>query len=325
MSDRVVEVTAPICLSLAELGPLNEPQPGREVAVRLSLDRRVSCVARPCDTGLIIESRDSGEKLEAGTLAELAELAEGSRSLVVEVLRHLGISGGVRISTHTRVPLGAGLAVVPALAATAMVAVATLFDRELQPEEASRLAASAAAKAMPNSHPTGEHAYRAPFLGGIHAAETREGSSLVRPLSVDPARVEECLCLVDLGTPLRAGGSERGAPVPSGQEQLPGLVAQALEEGRFDDVTALLGRDWDATLADGRWSPEAEVLRIAELARAAGGAIRPCAPGHGGLALVWAVPGSRSPGPRERLDQALRDGGVRQFPVRVDLLGLAVD
>jgi len=61
-------------------------------------------------------------------------------------------------------------------------------------------------------------------------------------------------------------------------------VRKALEERRLDDVAELMAREWDARkrLAPGVTTPEID--RIAEAARAAGGAAKVCGAGgrHGG-------------------------------------------
>jgi D-glycero-alpha-D-manno-heptose-7-phosphate kinase len=83
--------------------------------------------------------------------------------------------------------------------------------------------------------------------------------------------------------------------------------------------------EWEARkrLAPGVTTPEID--RITEVAASAGGGAKVCGAGGGGLVAVWAMPGERSPGTRERVAAGLRSAGFRFFPVRVDLLGLELE
>jgi hypothetical protein len=63
------------------------------------------------------------------------------------------------------------------------------------------------------------------------------------------------------------------------------------------------------------------VRRLVEGIERAGGAAWP----SGRLIAVWAVPGARSPGPREAVAALVKEAGLRSFPARVDLRGLEVE
>jgi mevalonate kinase len=68
-----------------------------------------------------------------------------------------------------------------------------------------------------------------------------------------------------------------------------------------------------------------EIDRIVEIAESHGGAAKVCGAGGGGVVAVWAAPGSRGQGPRERVAAALESEGLRAFPFRADLRGLEVE
>jgi D-glycero-alpha-D-manno-heptose-7-phosphate kinase len=68
-----------------------------------------------------------------------------------------------------------------------------------------------------------------------------------------------------------------------------------------------------------------DIDRIAEAARAGGGAAKVCGAGGGGVVAVWAPPGPRGPGRREAVEKSLQAAGFRVFPARVDLRGLEVE
>jgi hypothetical protein len=128
---------------------------------------------------------------------------------------------------------------------------------------------------------------------------------------VDPARVEECLLLVDAGSPVAELGVEGAS------EQ----VRDALLAGRFEAVSAIWREEWAAVARAGLAGSEA--ARVAEVLLTAGAGVRPC--GGGRLLAAWAPPGGRGPGAREAVLAAAKEAGLRLFAARVDLRGLEVE
>jgi D-glycero-alpha-D-manno-heptose-7-phosphate kinase len=164
---------------------------------------------------------------------------------------------------------------------------------------------------------------------GIHL---EPGELRVEKLQTDPARVEECLLLVDSGVSHFSGinnwevfkGQIDGNAVV--REALSAIVAaaqgvrQALVEDRYSDVPALIDDEWAARkrLAPGVTTPEID--RIVEAARSEGGAAKVCGAGGGGMVSVWAPPGKR-----ERVEAALVASGFKPVAFRLDLRGLEVE
>ncbi len=99
---------------------------------------------------------------------------------------------------------------------------------------------------------------------------------------------------------------------------------EALQARRFGELPGLLAAEqqsWRNCL--GALSEAFEAL--AAVSGAAGGVAIPCGRAPMSLALVWASPGERGPGPRESLQAALKGAGYRTFPCRVDLRGLELE
>lgn len=317
MKERVVEVTAPLCLCLADGAPRAATEAPGVVAVRLAIDRRASCVVRPRERGVVFESRDSGEKVEAAEFPELTASGGTLAPLAGAIIRLLGVDAGLHITTHSPVPVNSGLPVLATLSLAMTGAIASLTSRGLTPAQVASLATQAVEPVVAPRFSLSADGFLTPFVGGAHLVEGSRSSLRWRSLAADPARLEECILLVDAGPTDGAPSPERS----SAGTGFPDGVVAALEAGRMEDVTRLIAENWDARASE---TGDPGLRRIAEIAREAGGAIRPCAPGRGGLVLAWAVPGGRGSGARERLEAALRKEGFRLLPVRVDLRGLVM-
>jgi hypothetical protein len=303
MTARVVEATAPCRVDLGGGAP--------GVTVVLAIDRRVFCRVETGIEGVELESKDALRKETAPDVARIA--ASGSLGLAAHVLRALGLERGVRVSTHSGLPEGTGLGDPTALAVALTGAVAAALGRELSPDAIVRLAQGAAQGAGAEDG-AGAHAA---VRGGVIAVDHGPREARGEPLGVDPARIEECLMLVDA----TAAPSVAVPPSPDPAR----LVPAALAEGRFEDVVDLWAEEWASRerLVPG-WPPP-EAGRLAAVVRAAGGASRLCGAGRGRVLAVWAPPGARGPGRREAVQGALRAAGARPFAARVDLRGLEVE
>ena len=99
-------------------------------------------------------------------------------------------------------------------------------------------------------------------------------------------------------------------------------VGEALLAGRAEELVARMEEQWTARTQRRPAVSTPEIDRVVDLVRGAGGAAWACGPGPGGLVAIWAPPGVRGAGPREAVEAALSEAGLRPFPARVDLLGL---
>lgn len=329
---RVVEASAPCRVDLAggvlDIWPVYLLHPGA-VAVTVAIDRRVSCRVETGVEGIEIESKDALQKLRAGTVAEL--VAAQGPGLVACVLQALGVESGLRVVTHARVPDGSGLGSSSALALVLTAAIARATGRELRPDEIVSLCRDAEFRTR--ALPVGLRGYYAGLRGGVLALELgATGVKVERPL-VDPARVEESLILVEAGPGRGPGRAEWD--VLKGEIDDQGTVRLSLAEiasvarqllaalvaGRSEDVLALTAREWVLRQGLGSGGTTPAVAGVIEVVSTAGGA----GWALDGVVAVWAPPGARGPGRREAVLAALREGGLRPLPVRVDLRGLEVE
>jgi galactokinase/mevalonate kinase-like predicted kinase len=295
----------------------------------VAVDRRAFARVETGLSDLQLESKDTLMRMAVPAASALPE--GGVAGLVRRVLEGLGVESGLRIVAQARVPFGAGLASGGALAVAVAAAIARARDLELGPEALAGYARHA--DAFPEAEPLGLAGALVSVLGGVVGAPPLEGANA--RLRADPARVEECLLLVDpAAAPLRAQGrgEGRGGPKPSDPRSLLAQIADlahqvrdAVERWRPAEVTRLLRLEHRLRQELLPGEAEGGVGRIVEIAESAGGAARLCGQGPHSLVLLWAEPGERGPGPRETAVRALKEAGYRLFPCRVDLRGLEVE
>lgn len=332
----VAEASAPTRVDLAggtlDIWPLYLFHPGA-ATVNVAVDRRAFCRVETGGARVMVHSRDTLQKAEAASVSDL--LGGGVLTLVAEILRALGVETGIRVTIQSRVPAGSGLGGSSALAVAVAAAVSRAVGRSTDPDSLWPVVRDAEARCI--GVPTGVQDYHAAIHGGVLGLRLEAGHVGVERLSADPSRVEECLLLVHPGGTRFSGlnnwevvkGQIDG--VPEVREALAaiaavaGRVRGALEQGRYDDVGPLLAEEWRARkrLAPGVTTPEID--RLVEVVAEQGGAAKVCGAGGGGMVAVWAPPGARGAGTRERVKTALGQAGFAPQPFRVDLRGLEVE
>jgi hypothetical protein len=301
---RVVEASAPAWVGLAGGARSGSGREAPAAGVSVAVDRRAWCRVETGTDGVEMESKDRLVKVRGATVAEV--VAGGRLTLAARVLQRLGVEAGVRVTMQSRVPDGAGLGEAASLATALAAAACAALGRELPADEVGALT------------PEG---WITPGGGVLWAGAGRDGEG-VEPLPVDPARIEECLLLVDAG---EAPAAPRGAATAEAAAALSALAARVrdlLVAGRFDQVAAPVIEEWETRRRCSPGWPGARVERLAEVVRGAGGAARAC---EGRVVAVWAPPGERGPGPREAVLEAVKAAGFRLFPARVDLRGVDVE
>jgi D-glycero-alpha-D-manno-heptose-7-phosphate kinase len=330
------EATAPCRVDLAggglDVWPVYLFHPGA-VTVSVAIDRRAWCRVETGIEGVRLEAKDALAKREGATVA--AVLGAGALSRTAHVLSALGVETGLSVVTQSRVPAGAGLGEAAALAVATAAGVCRALGRATDPDVLAPLLRDVEVRSTGTLG--GVQDYETAFRGGPVALHLEPGIPRAEALPVDPARIEECLLLVDGGRPPRPprGGGDIVRGHVEGDERVRADVAaiaaaaratrDALVDGRFQDVTGLISEEWEARkrLAPDVTTPEID--RVVAAAREAGGAGKACGAGEGGVVAIWAPPGRRGPGAREAVERDLVASGFRVFPARVDLRGLEVD
>jgi galactokinase/mevalonate kinase-like predicted kinase len=308
IGEMAVEASAPTRIDLAGgvLDGLGEVPAG---AVRLSVgvDRRAWARVERIPEGVAVEAREIPARWEAPDAETLARMP--GAPLAAHVMVALGIGSGLKVQTRSRVGPNTGLGGASALG----VAVASALSRFVSRGSEGIAATVRKAEAAWTGSPAALGDALAALHGGILSCNLEGGEP--ERLRADPGKVEESILLVDSGVVL-----PKGVPPDrvSGIAQVAGAVRAALAGGALDEIGPLLAREWE--LERGGGIPEVD--RIVSLVAAEGGAARPCF--GGGVIVVWARPGARGPGCRERVVSALQKGEARLLPFRVDLRGLEV-
>ena len=331
MSPITVEATAPTRVDLGggtlDIWPLYLFHPGA-VTVNVAIDRRAWCRVETGIEGVRLESRDTLAKAEGRNVSEV--LGSGGLSLAAYILRALGIESGLKVVTHSRVPAGSGLGGSSALAVAVVAAAARAVARALDADRMWPVVRDAEAQNM--GVPAGMQDHLAAIHGGVLGIHLDPGAVRAERLATDPARVEECLLLVDAGVTRFSGinnwevfkgqidGDERVRRSLAEIAAAARALRDALVAHEYDAVTPLMAAEWEARkrLAPGVTSPEID--RIAAAAQASGGAAKVCGAGGGGMVAVWAPPGRR-----DGVEAAVRAAGFRPVAFRLDLRGLEIE
>ena len=290
-------------------------------SVGVAIDRRAYCRIEKTPAGVRVESKDSLLKIEVARAADLSR--EGLPALVRHVLLALGVESGLHLVTQARVPFDAGLGSERALAVAVAASAARALGRAAAPEDLCGLL-----RDLPGQPGGGVDAFVAAWGGVAAAPIDHKGGVAAELLRVDPARVEECLLLVDPGSGAMSSASADEGLVRAALGEIAAgalRVRAALVAGRASSITGLVAAEHEAWRRLGLVAPEGAVEAIAVLARAAGGAARLCGRGPKSLVLVWAEPGEGREGPKEAVVEALKAAGYRTFPCRLDLRGLEVE
>jgi len=295
--------------------------------VNAAVTLRATTTVTPIARGLEIVSIDTGARASAEHLDAID--AHDHTRLVVQILRALGVSAGLRIETTSRVPAGSGLGGSSTLAVTIAAAVLGALSREVSKRDLRQLVRDAEAQVI--RVPTGIQDYEAAIHGGVLDIALNPGEIETRRLVEDETFVEERILLVDAGITRFSGLNnwEMFKAQVDDRGNIRHLFAEIVAAAReacvaitTEDERALVhavAREWKArrALAPGVATPEVD--RIVEMAEARGGAAKVCGAGGGGIVLALAPKEDR-----EGLVRDLHGRGFKVLDAKVDRVGLHV-
>jgi D-glycero-alpha-D-manno-heptose-7-phosphate kinase len=327
---RPCTASAPARVDIAggtlDIWPLYLWHPGART-INAAVTLRATTTVTPIARGLEIVSIDTGVRASAGHVDAIE--AHDHTRLVVQILKALGVSAGLRIETTSRVPAGSGLGGSSTLAVTIAAAVAHSISRPLSPRDLRHLVRDAEAQVI--RVPTGIQDYEAAIHGGVLEVALDPGEIQTRRLVEDPTFVEERILLVDAGVTRFSGlnnwemfkaqvddvGDVRALfaeIVAAANDAREGITAE--DEGA---VVRAVRREWTARKRLAAGVATAEIDAIVETAVARGGSAKVCGAGGGGVVLAVV--------PREAREALIRDLGGRGFRVldaKVDRAGLQI-
>jgi D-glycero-alpha-D-manno-heptose-7-phosphate kinase len=293
----------------------------------ISLRARAEVTGRQ-DGRLVIESEDTGRRLECAGFAELA--GANDLPLLARILRFFR-ADGLTLRTRGESPAGAGLAGSSALNVAVCGAMARWTGAQYGADALMAIAANVEAQAI--GVPTGVQDYRPAYYGGVAAIELRVDTVRRVPLDVDPRELERRLVLAYTGAPRDSGVNNweitkrhvnGDARVFASFERIRDATVAlrtALTRGDWHGAAEQVALEWRTRkkLAPGVTTPAIEAL-MARAGAAGALAAKVCGAGGGGclfcLADPPAVPAVRA---------ALAEGGARVLDFRIESEGLRVD
>ena len=295
--------------------------------VNAAVTLRATTTVTPIARGLEIVSIDTGARASAEHIDAID--AHDHTRLVVQILKALGVSAGLRIETTSRVPAGSGLGGSSTLAVTIAAAVLGSLSREVSKRDLRQLVRDAEAQVI--RVPTGIQDYEAAIHGGVLDIELNPGEIETKRLVEDETFVEDRILLVDAGITRFSGLNNwemfKAQVDDTGniRELFAEIVAAAREacvaittEDEAGLVLAVL-REWKArrALAPGVATPEVD--QIVALSKTRDGAAKVCGAGGGGIVLAVAPKGHH-----QDLVRDLNQKGFKVLDAKVDRVGLHV-
>ncbi|HEY7475450.1 MAG TPA: hypothetical protein VH679_10595 [Vicinamibacterales bacterium] len=297
--------------------------------INAAISLRARCELTPLDNGRIeIASADTGRTVNASHWSEL----RGNHELkLIGHLLHFFRAGGLRVSTRSESPVGAGIAGSSALNIAVCGAVAAWQGSTLEDDVLLQVAMNVEAQAI--DVPTGAQDFRPALYGGISAVELRPDGVRRVALDVDPAAFQAHILLAYTGASRQSGINnwevtkrhiDGDRAVFERFERIRDIaitMRDALARGDWTEVGRQIGEEWEnrKRLAPGVSTTGIE--RLISTARGAGAqAAKICGAGGGGCMIVFAEP-ERLPAVRS----ALVSAGARVLDYRVETQGLIVD
>lgn len=309
-----------------DIWPLGLFHPGaRTVNVALDLAATVQ-LARSGGPGYRVRQGESA--VEVSSLEELAGRPE--TALVGVIASHFDLSP-FDLTLASDSPRGGGLGASSAMAVALIAAAEEELDLpRSQPWQRAHLARDLEARLM--SLPTGLQDHYPALLGGALEILARPGGEEVRRLRADLGALGDCLLVVYSGQShfsagqnwqvvrRRLDGEPEVTSLFAGIAEVATEIPAALEEGDFERVGALMGKEWSyrRQLAAGVSTPVLEALL--ERARSLGAwGGKACGAGGGGCIAMLCPPEQKA-----TIAAALREMGGEVLPARVTGEGLSV-
>jgi D-glycero-alpha-D-manno-heptose-7-phosphate kinase len=327
----IIESAAPTRIDLAggtiDIWPLYLFHRGAQT-VNAAIDLYARCRIETGGEGYLLESRDTGTRVEAATLDELAE--HSSLELLVRLVRFFGPKPGFTMVTECAAPPGSGLGGSSTLGIAVSAALDRLMGTHYTREQIRTVTMNVETQVI--RVPAGFQDYYPALHGGVNSVRLEIDGVRAEPIAVDVEDLERRLVLAYTGMPHFSGtnnweifkahidGSselfDRFEHIRDTTEQM----RAALSSGDFDAVGQVIGREWENRRA---LAPGVSTPTIDELIRIARGAGAPtakvCGAGGGGCVLFYCDYGRK-----HDVDRALRDAGAHVLDFHLDMEGVKV-
>jgi D-glycero-alpha-D-manno-heptose-7-phosphate kinase len=327
----IIESAAPTRIDLAggtlDIWPLYLFHPGA-LTVNAAIDLYARCRIETGGEGYTIESRDTGLRVQAATLAELE--ADRTLELLSRLVSFFEPPPGLTVTTESGAPPGSGLGGSSTLGIALTGALNELTGRGYGLDRIQTVTMNVETQVI--RVPAGLQDYFPALHGGVNALRLGTSGVELEPLPVDPEELERRVVLAYTGAPHFSGTNnweifkahiDGSADVFSGFERIRDTTTRmraALLARDFGEVGRVLGDEWEnrRALAPGVSTPLIEeLIALARLAGAA--AAKVCGAGGGGCVIFYCEEGRK-----HDVDRALRDAGAHVLDFHIDTKGLQV-
>jgi D-glycero-alpha-D-manno-heptose-7-phosphate kinase len=235
---------------------------------------------------------------------------------------------GLTLTTHSESPAGAGIAGSSALNVAVCAALAEWTHQQYEPEALLEIAKNIEAQVI--DVPTGLQDYRPAMYGGVAALEIGVHGITRVALDVEPSDIEKRLVLCYTGEPRNSGTNnweitkrhlDGDRFIFDCFERIRDTAAamrRALTAGDWDGVGRAIAEEWEnrKCLAPGVTTTAIDAL-ITRASAAGSTAAKVCGAGGGGCLFCYGPPERR-----QAIEDALRAGGARILPFRIETRGL---
>ena len=331
-----IEARAPTRIDLAggtlDIWPLYLFHPGA-LTVNCAVTRYASCVLESAPRGsrrITLVSLDSGRRESFASLAALERASNYRLPLLAQLVKIFRPQAGLKLTTSSEAPAGAGLGGSSAMAVAICAALDRFTRAGLRREDWIHI--SRDAEAIVIRVPTGTQDHYPPAFGGASAIHLAPGGERREKLGCDLAAVDRRLVLCYTGKPRQSGinnwevfqqhinGNRR---VRQNLAQIAAVardVRGALARNRWAELGRLVREEWAFRR---RFLPTIStpmIDRIITGARTAGAvAGKVCGAGGGGCVALVIEPEARA-----RVEAVIEKVGATLLPMRVAREGVSV-
>ncbi len=329
-----VEARAPTRIDLAggtlDIWPLYLFHPGA-VTVNCAITLYATCTVETLrGTEIVLVSHDTRRAERFASVRALSRARRYRLPLLAELVRFFMPRTGLRLTTDSQAPAGAGIGGSSAMA----VAICAALDR-LTGAGRGRIDwihLSRDIEAIVIGVPTGTQDHYPAAFGGASVIHLEPGSERREPLCLDLHELERRLVLCYTGRPRQSGINNwrvfqahisHDGRVWRSLEQITTVARAmrvALEKPDWSEVGRLVRDEWEFRRRNLPTMSTPTIDRIIGQARRAGAlGGKVCGAGGGGCVALMIEPGARG-----RVEAAVLDAGGQLLPIRLDRRGVRV-
>ncbi len=313
-----------------DIWPLYLFHPGA-VTVNFAVNICASCtVVTRQDRRILLRSVDLAAEESFRSLSELRGAKRYRLPLPAHLLRFFAPPAGIRVTTDSEAPAGAGLAGSSAMMVAVAGALGRLAGVRCGKEQLREIVQNVEARII--RVPTGCQDYYPALYGGVNAVELGPAGIRRKALAVDAQDLSERIVLAYTGAPRQSGinnwevmkahidGDRRVHLNFDGIASIARAMVSALEKADWPEAGRLLREEWARRRRNSPGITTPLIDRLVRVTRHAGAVgAKVCGAGGGGCVVFLVERGAK-----RRVSAALEAEGARVIAVLVERTGLRV-